>query len=142
MLNTPRVSLQHADVQPEALAKVSSRIASHYQCLPLHLDGDVLLKKISEILTEGFREVDIVCRYAGDEFVVILPETGITEVKKIAEKLRKAVNKLKLRRPVTLSMGIAKCLKGMNRHDLILKADSALHKAKQDGKNRIFVQET
>lgn len=106
-----------------------------------HLDGDVLLKKISEILTEGLREVDIVCRYAGDEFVVILPETRITEAKKIAEKLRKAVNKLKLRRPVTLSMGIAKCLKGMNRHDLILKADSALHKAKKDGKNRIFVQD-
>jgi len=103
-------------------------------------EGDILLKQIGGLLHENLREVDIICRYAGDEFVVILPETSVPEAKRIAESIREMVIKKVFKRPVTISLGIAKCLKGMNRHDLILKADAALHKAKKDGKDRLFYQ--
>jgi len=105
-----------------------------------HQEGDVLLKKISEILKETLREVDMICRYASDEFVAVLPETSEIEVKRLAEMIQKSVKKLNLKNPVTLSMGVAKCLDGMNRHDFILKANASLHKAKSDGKNRIYCQ--
>jgi len=105
-----------------------------------HAEGNMLLKKIGTILMRGLREVDIICRYAGDEFVIILPDTDIAEARLIAEKVRSTVEKLEFKKPMTVSMGIAKGFKGMNRHDLILKADSSLHKAKKDGKNRIFCQ--
>lgn len=105
-----------------------------------HLEGDQALRHIGAVLKAGLREVDIVCRYAGDEFVVILPETGVEKAKNIAEKILKMMAKLKCKRPVTLSMGIAKCVKGMGHHDFVLKADAALHKAKKDGKNKIYSQ--
>jgi len=104
------------------------------------LEGDGLLKTISETLKETLREVDVICRYAGDEFVAILPETSETEAKRLAELIQKSIKNLKLNCPVTLSMGIAKCTNGMNRHDFILKANASLHKAKSDGKNRIYCQ--
>jgi diguanylate cyclase (GGDEF)-like protein/PAS domain S-box-containing protein len=105
-----------------------------------HKEGDILLKKVGHILQTTFREVDVVCRYAADEYVAILPETEEVEVKRIAELISGSVSHLKLKRPVTMSMGIAKCQKDMNRHDFILKADAALSKAKKDGKNKIYCQ--
>ena len=103
-------------------------------------EGDILLKKVGQILQSTFREVDVVCRYAADEYVAVLPETEETEVRRIAELISQSVGRLQLKRPVTVSMGIAKCQKGMNRHDFILKADAALSKAKKDGKNSIYCQ--
>jgi diguanylate cyclase (GGDEF)-like protein len=82
----------------------------------------------------------VICRYAGDEFVAVLPETNETEVKRIAEMIQKSTRKLKLKCPVTVSMGVTKCSDGMSRHDFILKANAALHKAKSDGKNCIHCQ--
>ncbi len=104
------------------------------------LEGDIVLKEISEVLKESLREVDIVCRYAGDEFIAILPETSEKEVLRIAEEIKTLVSKCEFAVPVTLSMGIAKCREAMNRHELVLKANALLHKAKDDGKNRIYCQ--
>ena len=103
-------------------------------------EGNILLKKIGSILTENLREVDIICRYAGDEFVVILPDTDIEKVKIIGEKVRKTVEATEFKKQMTASIGIAKSSKDMNRHDFLLKVDAALHKAKKDGKNRVFCQ--
>jgi len=103
-----------------------------------YTQGDMLLKKISEALRVNLRESDLIFRYAGDEFIVILPETDAEETKNIAEKIRESVKKTKFKRPVTLSMGIAKCMKGMDRHDFIAKAEAGVQKAKKDGKDRIF----
>jgi len=104
-------------------------------------EGNILLKKISGILTRSLREVDIICRYAGDEFVVILPDTDVDKVKVIAEKVRRSVESAKFKKHMTVSLGVAKGIKGMSRHDLILKADAVLHKSKRDGKNRVFCQD-
>ncbi|HQP10902.1 MAG TPA: sensor domain-containing diguanylate cyclase, partial [Candidatus Omnitrophota bacterium] len=76
-------------------------------------EGNVLLKKIAAVLTKSLREVDIICRYAGDEFVVILPDTQVDKTRVIAEKVRQTMEGLKFRKPMTVSMGIAKAIKGM-----------------------------
>lgn len=102
-----------------------------------HLEGDFLLKEISRSVKENLRVVDVVCRYAGDEFMIILPETSIVRVKAIAEKIKQAVLNLRLKRTVTISMGIAASRKDINVHDFILKTDQALYQAKKEGKGGI-----
>jgi len=103
--------------------------------------GDEILKRMGDILNKHLREVDIICRYASDEFAVILPETDVSEAKTIARKINKAVARLDPTKKFTLSFGLASCHKGMNRHDFILKADAALTHAKRHGKNQIYCQD-
>jgi len=102
-----------------------------------HLEGDMLLRQVSKALGKTLRKVDIVCRYAGDEFVVILPEAHAFEAEIIAEKIRKRVEELFLKRKVTLSIGIGEYSLNMSRRDLILQADRALQKVKKEGKNKV-----
>lgn len=104
-----------------------------------HLAGDLLLKSISGVFKGGLRKIDIACRYAGDEFVVILLETNISQAEIVAKKIIQAVGQLSLKRPVTISIGIAACKKNMNRYNLVQKADVALYKAKKNGKNKVYV---
>ncbi|VAX35208.1 GGDEF domain protein [hydrothermal vent metagenome] len=102
-----------------------------------HLRGDDLLKEVANILKENLRDIDIVCRYAGDEFVAILPETDIKQAQVVGLKIKEAVSDLDLKESITVSIGMAKCAKGMDQRDLIMKADQALYEAKGNGKNRI-----
>jgi len=103
-----------------------------------HLDGDTLLQKISRVLKQSIREIDIVCRYAGDEFVVILPETDISQARIIAERIQGAVQALNMKRQTTVSIGIAQCtMHSINRYELIQRADMELSKAKNAGKNLV-----
>lgn len=102
-----------------------------------HLEGDALLKNIGQCFKENLRRIDIVCRYAGDEFVVILPHTGLEKAKFVAKKLQEKIDKLSQNRKVTISLGVVQWAKGMDRFDLIQKADVALYEAKKQGKNRI-----
>jgi len=83
--------------------------------------------------------VDIVCRYAGDEFVAILPETKVFEAEIVAEKIRKEVEGLPLKRKVTLSIGIGEYINNMNQNELIRSADTALYRAKKESKNIVMV---
>ncbi|MGA1870501.1 MAG: diguanylate cyclase [bacterium] len=103
-----------------------------------HLSGDTLLKKVSKVLKKNLRNIDIPCRYAGDEFVVILPETDICQAKIVAEKIKEKVENLALKTKVTVSIGIANYSKNMNRFDLFQKADTALYEAKKAGKNLVI----
>jgi len=104
-----------------------------------HLEGDSLLRNLGQIFRDQLREVDIVCRYAGDEFAIILPDTDIEGAKRAAQKIRDAVGKFSFRKEVTLSLGVASYVDGVTQYRLIQKADKALYKAKQEGKNRICV---
>ena len=106
-----------------------------------HLQGDGVLKDVGRILQENLREVDMACRYAGDEFVAILPETNLMEAEVVAQKIREKMKNLDLKRKVTLSIGIANGLGCESRYDLILKADTALYTAKKTGKNQICMLE-
>lgn len=104
-----------------------------------HLEGNELLKKISAILKENLREIDIACRFGGDEFAVILPETDVQGAEIAAHKIIKKVEKFPFKRKITLSIGLAIRGNKMNSHDLIRKADSALYMAKDKGKNGLCV---
>ena len=103
------------------------------------LEGDLLLKKMSTVLSKCLREVDIACRYAGDEFVVILPRVSLANAAIVADKIKRNFENSEFKTPMTLSIGIAECVEKMNRHALILKADTALYQAKKKGKNKVAV---
>lgn len=104
-----------------------------------HLAGDRLLKAVGKIIQENLREVDVLCRYAGDEFVIILPETGKTGSSVLAERIRNSIERAKLDKPVTVSIGVAQYKDGMTKHELISKADRALYQAKKEGKDRVCI---
>ncbi|MFH1678113.1 MAG: diguanylate cyclase [Candidatus Omnitrophota bacterium] len=99
-----------------------------------HQAGDELLKGIAKVLKNSVRAVDMVCRYGGEEFVVILPQTDKSGAKIIAERMRVQVS---LYFPTTISIGIASFPDDAKETEqLIEKADNALYQAKRDGKNK------
>jgi len=104
-----------------------------------YLDGDRLLKEVGSFLEDMLRDIDVVCRYAGDQFVIILPETGPKEAELVAQKIKKGMGYLRSKKTLTLSIGITCYLKGMTRYGLTAKTDQALYKAKRDGKNCICI---
>jgi diguanylate cyclase (GGDEF)-like protein len=108
-----------------------------------HLLGDETLRQISTLLTQQMRKADIVCRYGGDEFAVLLPETAGDNALTAAEKLRRGVDNWEfpgVPRPITVSIGIASYpTDGASRDELVKAADDALYRAKQEGKNCIRV---
>jgi len=99
-----------------------------------HLAGDALLKDAAKVFKNSVRAVDIVCRYGGEEFVVILPHTDKKGAQIIAERLRIQTG---LYLPVTVSIGVATLPGDAGEIDeLIEKADGALYEAKKSGKNK------
>jgi len=98
-----------------------------------HTEGDILLVKLANIIAGHAREADYAFRYGGEEFVLLLPETGLDEAVKAAERIREAV---KSGAGVTVSLGVA-CCNGLSPEETIKKADSAMYRAKQNGRNRV-----
>ncbi len=104
-----------------------------------HLEGDELLKGLGGILKNSLRETDIACRYAGDEFCAILPNTTLDGVKNAAEKVIKAVANHQFKKQVTISIGAAMYEESMIKKDFLAKADKALYQAKHSGKNQVVI---
>ena len=105
-----------------------------------HPEGDDLLRNLGQIFKDQLREIDIVCRYAGDEFTIILPDTNVAGAQRAAEKIREAVSAFKFKQPVTLSIGVASYKNEISQRDLVVNVDKALYRAKKEGKNRICVE--
>ncbi len=107
-----------------------------------HILGDEVLRQISIVISNQLRRPDIVCRFGGEEFAVLLPETTGEGAMVAAEKLRRAIEEYHFTgvpRRVTLSAGVAEYPKnGKTRDDLVKAADAALYVAKQGGRNRVF----
>ncbi|GAB6143292.1 GGDEF domain-containing protein [Desulfocicer niacini] len=114
-----------------------------------HMAGDEYLQLLSRCLLEIFkRETDVVARYGGEEFVVLLPDKGIDAAMALAETFRGKVadsvldyNGEKIK--TTISMGIACCIPETDQRPelLVFKADTALYKAKNGGRNRVMVHD-
>jgi diguanylate cyclase (GGDEF)-like protein len=106
-----------------------------------HMVGDVVIKDIARMIKESVRDIDIVGRYGGEEFVIALPETGIESARQVAERLRtkvggKAFKAYDENLKLTISMGLAIYpADAAELDDLIEKADQALYAAKNSGKN-------
>lgn len=101
-----------------------------------HVEGDRLLGCVAHTVLDEMRDVDLAVRYGGEEFLMLLPETGLKEAYAVAERIRANVEK---RNEVTVSLGISSYIKGMQKHDLIAGADKALYKAKNAGRNQVRV---
>ena len=111
-----------------------------------HEAGDALLKELARILKGHFRGEDIVCRYGGEEFTVILPDADLISTQERAEKLRETAKSLiaqyrgQALDRVTLSVGVsAYPVKGSSSELLLRAADAALYRAKEEGRDRVEV---
>ncbi|WP_232806757.1 diguanylate cyclase domain-containing protein [Geodermatophilus chilensis] len=107
-----------------------------------HAGGDDVLRRVAEILVAGCRDTDDVCRWAGDEFVVLLPETTAEQAEFALERCRRAVAEtdwaaLGMPVPVTISVGIASATRGDDRRTLFAAADGVLYDAKRSGRDRV-----
>lgn len=104
-----------------------------------HNAGDTLLQDVANIIKTQAREVDIVCRYGGEEFMVFLTNTDIRQAKHVAERIRKSIesNEFDVVGHVTISIGVSQWLADGEPINAILKgADDALYLAKHNGRNR------
>ncbi|MFA7060056.1 MAG: diguanylate cyclase [Pedobacter sp.] len=100
-----------------------------------HLEGDLLLARLAELLLKELRDADHVFRYGGEEFLCILPETDLAMAGEVAERLRMAVQ---AETDVTISLGVASYSDDISdKETLIRKADEALYRAKESGRNRV-----
>jgi len=111
-----------------------------------HLMGDQVLRSIAQVITKSVREMDTPARYGGEEFAVILPGADEDAARKIAERIRKAVESIvfKIEQEevhVTVSIGVASFpgSKIQQPRDLIECADQAVYAAKEKGRNRVEI---
>ena len=104
-----------------------------------HAAGDELLIKVADVLLDCSREEDLVVRYGGEEFIVLLPQTRIKDAAVIAERVRKTV---KEKTGVTISAGLAEYNVKINFDQLIQKADEALYTAKNSGRDQYVLAPT
>ena len=111
-----------------------------------HQSGDSILGQVGALLRAATRRTDIVGRYGGEEFLIILPETPVDNAGIFAEKLRKLVesfgNRLKDSYPkcrLTASLGVASVLSDDQVDSLVSRADKALYQAKEEGRNKVKV---
>jgi len=111
-----------------------------------HEAGDVVLRALADLLVSHFRGDDVVCRYGGEEFAVILPESRATDAAKRSDQFRSVVKQLKvpfqgkLLEQLSVSIGIASFPEhATNGEDLLRSADSCLYKSKSSGRDRVTV---
>jgi diguanylate cyclase (GGDEF)-like protein/putative nucleotidyltransferase with HDIG domain len=105
-----------------------------------HLEGDVVLQRVAHILEENCRRSDVVARYGGDEFVILMPETDIEQGQQLASKLRTWLSSDPLLREknITGSFGIASFpMHGSTPQELIQVADASMYLSKHQGGNAV-----
>jgi two-component system cell cycle response regulator len=110
-----------------------------------HAAGDEVLKEFSRRLKKAVRGIDLACRYGGEEFVVVMPDTDIAMATMVAERLRRRIaaepfpiNQNTRTVQATISIGIAAMRSAEDRPaDIIKRADQALYRAKREGRNRV-----
>ncbi|MDF2178536.1 diguanylate cyclase [Aliiglaciecola sp. CAU 1673] len=109
-----------------------------------HVSGDKTLKTVTNVCAAQLREQDLLCRYGGEEFAILLPNTDQAMAAKLAERLRSCISEhdfssiLGEKKSVTLSAGVS-AFKSMDDdiEQLIQRADDALYQAKANGRNRV-----
>jgi diguanylate cyclase (GGDEF)-like protein len=112
-----------------------------------HPQGDLVLKAVAAYLQGSVRQADLVCRYGGEEFVIILAQTPGEQALVMAERLRSQIAATPISLPeqdllITVSVGVAGLEPGMGGEALVQAADDALYRAKTGGKNRVMGPDT
>lgn len=109
-----------------------------------HLEGDLVLARVGRLLEQKCRQSNVVARYGGDEFVILMPETGVEQALTLSERLRlwMATDPMLSERRVTGSFGIASFpLHGSSTEDIIRVADAGMYVSKHAGGNRVSTAE-
>ncbi len=103
-----------------------------------HLEGDDVLKKISNILKNNVNKNDVIGRWGGEEFLIICKNTTSIQAEVLALRLKNLIenNDFKIKK-ITASFGISEAKRDLNLKDILANADKALYKAKQNGRNQI-----
>jgi diguanylate cyclase (GGDEF)-like protein/PAS domain S-box-containing protein len=114
-----------------------------------HEAGDMVLREFGKLILRNIREEDIACRFGGDEFIVVLPDTSPQVSRERAEKIISFSNQIRMRLDgwtlgaINVSVGIAFFPKhGLEKNDLLRNADKALRRAKNEGRGRFVVYAT
>lgn len=104
-----------------------------------HLEGDNVLVKVADIISDTCRRTDAVGRYGGEEFLIVLPETTLEEAAEMAERFRIAIalGKTQNGTQVTCSIGVSTLKEEKTVLDLIKKSDDRLYIAKEQGRNQV-----
>lgn len=108
-----------------------------------HAAGDAVLRSVGEILPRQLRATDLVSRWGGEEFAVLLPDTGLADAAHLAERVRSAIEAMQVLQPqgsilrCTVSIGVTEARDGDGFDLLIDRADQAMYLAKAGGKNRV-----
>ncbi|MBP2700003.1 GGDEF domain-containing protein [Photobacterium lucens] len=108
-----------------------------------HLVGDQVIVNVSEQIQACVRVNDIAIRYGGEEFLILLPNTPLTNAHIVAERIRDAVHNIPVPHegmsPISISIGVSQQYKGGDLDSLIREADKALYQAKQGGRNCVMI---
>ncbi|VAX36478.1 Pole remodelling regulatory diguanylate cyclase [hydrothermal vent metagenome] len=111
-----------------------------------HHKGDLVLKEVSKILRDSSRPTDYVCRYGGEEFASILPNTTKKQALTIAERIRQRIaqhsfaqTSLDVDLTVTISIGVSSFYDDATKENLITESDRAMYRAKSNGRNQVFL---
>ena len=109
-----------------------------------HGVGDTAIKNLVEVISRNIRNVDTLCRYGGEEFVVLLAETPLSNARPVAEKLRAAVESTRVLPEVgmTISVGVCDVSVASGVDHWLNLADAALYLAKRNGRNRVELAES
>jgi diguanylate cyclase len=110
-----------------------------------HAVGDRVIKMVGDILKQQIKGKDTVARYGGEEFCILLPETELTDAVKVAENIRQTIEKTRINRSsdnqeicrLTISIGVACYQPDRSILDWFERADSALYRSKNEGRNRV-----
>lgn len=104
-----------------------------------HDKGDEVLVNYAQLISSHLRNEDIFCRVGGEEFTILLPNTGKDNAQKLAEKLRIVIEQYKISLAITMSFGVVELSMDENAGELYKRADEALYQAKESGRNRVVV---
>ncbi len=110
-----------------------------------HLAGDRVLEELAALLQRNIRRVDVAGYYGGGKFIIILPRTGLLPALSAAERIREVVEVARIKYPsgnvvgITVSQGLSSYKADENEYSLMSCADSALYRAKENGRNRVEV---
>jgi diguanylate cyclase (GGDEF)-like protein len=107
-----------------------------------HLVGDKVLVAFVRLLQQSVRSYDIICRFGGEEFVVVMPNTGASQVRRIGEQIRQAVSEMRFSSHtdlrITVSIGGSVQYHQCDKR-LFERADTAMYQAKNNGRNQVVV---
>jgi diguanylate cyclase (GGDEF)-like protein len=106
-----------------------------------HAVGDIAIKRLVEVISSRLRSVDTLCRFGGEEFVILLSETGIDGAARVAEELRARVESGKIlpEGTMTISIGVCEVAEANSLDHWLNLADTALYLAKRNGRNRVEI---